>query len=49
MAVSKSGKVYAVGSFGNDDYAILWVDGKIDDTFKGIIDDYVYYIFLEEK
>jgi hypothetical protein len=49
LAVSKSGKVYALGIYGDDEYAILWVDGKVDETFNGINKEYVYSIFLEEK
>ncbi len=49
IAVSKSGKVYAVGYFGNDEYGILWVDGKVDSNINGTNDEYIYYISLEEK
>jgi len=49
IAVSKSGKVYALGAKDNILNATLWVDGKIDNTIDGSRQELLAYLYLEEK
>jgi hypothetical protein len=49
IAVSKSGKVYALGNKDNTVNATLWVDGKIDNVIDGSKQEILAYLCLEEK
>jgi uncharacterized membrane protein len=51
IAVSKSGKVYALGAMGNEYKPVLWIDGKVDPVFNGKnhSEEYLYYLCLKEK